>query len=45
MSSGLGEVRTRINDSPAGVVGRGKWFCHTFRDAGRLGVVLWVCGS
>ena len=20
---------------------RSKWFCHTFRDAGRLGVVLW----
>src|SRR5664279_5246554 len=29
---------------PTPVVGRGKWFCHTFRDAGWLGVVLWVCG-
>jgi hypothetical protein len=26
------------------VNGDGNWFWRTFRDAGWLGVVLWVCG-
>src|SRR5664280_3675696 len=30
----------RLGRSVKDVVGRGKWFCHTFRDAGRVVVVL-----
>jgi hypothetical protein len=35
--------KCRLKDPPATyrVNGRFIWFCHTFRDAGRLAVVLW----